>query len=1128
MRKNKLLAMAVSAVLSLTMCLSACASDDEAGTGGDDQGTQQTTPGGTDEPGGEDNPGGTTEPGGEDNPGGTDEPGGEDNPGGTDEPGGEDTPPILDAAISYCFAGNESAALEWDDNAPSAAKVEYKPAGGSSYAEADGMLIRAVDADTARVDVVGLKGGETYDFKITTSGGQTLNATSVTVGAYDRSGYAHFNYDKGVGAYNDDGTLKDGALVIYLTDENKNDISDSAYVNGVKENIDSLFRSPDEVGIGYFLNNRQYSNAEKEKYGIQAATFKYGAVAVRVLGKVNAEDASDGSKSLIEGLTAYNSTENGGTKGDNGRMARMVNAKNLTIEGIGTDACVWGWGFHFVSNDNLHKYEGSGKSFEVRNITFANYPEDAVGMEGTQGTKVDAAGSITSGASDVKADLISPVERCWIHHNTFLPGYCANPAESDKAEGDGSCDFKRGQYYTASYNYFEYCHKTNLIGSSDSSLQFNISLHHNWWNNCGSRIPLIRNANAHFYNNYISGDSRDDSAKLSYVTSARANCYLFAEANYYDGCKSVAEVASGGVVKAYNNMYYACFNGDASVIVEERDAGVQNNCKFTYRNMDYSGFDTDPELFYYDAVNKVSDCYITSPVQAREEVMINAGVLKYDYSNIDCTMNETTPSSAVSATREGVTIDLGQAKDGSVLNGVVFTNGSGSSSGFKGKGQLITFTLARETDISVTSSTTGENAPELLAADGTVWAAKFKEVNGLTLPAGTYFIATGLKDKEAVITSLTFVDGATDEERVAAVEEAIGAIPATVTLSDSCIVAIEAASAAYNALADDLKPQVDGALVDKLNSAVADMNDLLVADVERLIDAIGTVAVGNDYHGEIETARAAYNALSPQNKEKVSNYGKLTAAEAAYANIAVEALQNRINNLAAPSSASGREAMEALLGEYESVSAAYGALDDGQKGQITGYGKVTEGIAALQDMLRPYDLADMIDALPASGWTSSDHSAISAAKQLYNSLTAEQKAVLTQEQTAKLEAAIAYYDEEMAKTVIVLFSKSNTADYYSSLGVTITQGNYKSGETYTCNGQTYSDPLKIESSTSVTITVGAGKTVSLYISKADGAIKVDGTSYEAVNGCVTVTGLSEGTHVITKGDSCNLYYIVMN
>ena len=1125
MRKNKLLAMAVSAVLSLTMCLSACASDDEAGTGGDDQGTQQTTPGGTDEPGGEDNPGGT------------DEPGGEDNPGGTDEPGGEDTPPILDAAISYCFAGNESAALEWDDNDPSSAKVEYKPAGGSSYAEADDMLIRAVDADTARADVVGLKGGETYDFKITTSGGQTLNATSVTVGAYDRSGYAHFNYDKGVGAYNDDGTLKDGALVIYLTDENKNDITNSAYVYDEATNsyakvsaadMQKYFDSSvsgDSYSIGYLLNNRMYT--DKDAYGIKALCLDYGAVDIRVIGSVSAEVPGT-MDSSIEGLTVYDSTENGGTVGDNGRMARMVNAKNLTIEGIGTDACVWGWGFHFVSNDNLHKYEGSGKSFEVRNITFANYPEDAVGMEGTQGTKVDAAGSITSGASDVEADLISPVERCWIHHNTFLPGYCANPAESDKAEGDGSCDFKRGQYYTASYNYFEYCHKTNLIGSSDSSLQFNISLHHNWWNNCGSRIPLIRNANAHFYNNYISGDSRDDRAELSYVTSARANCYLFAEANYYDGCKSVAEVASGGVVKAYNNMYYACFNGDASVIVEERDAGVQNNCKFTYRNMDYSGFDTDPGLFYYDAVNKVSDCYITSPVQAREEVMINAGVLKYDYSNIDCTMNETTPSSAVSATREGVTIDLGQAKDGSVLNGVVFTNGSGSSSGFKGKGQLITFTLARETDISVTSSTTGENAPELLAADGTVWAAKFNEVNGLTLPAGTYFIATGLKDKEAVITSLTFVDGATDEERVAAVEEAIGAIPATVTLSDSCIAAIEAASAAYNALADDLKPQVDGALVDKLNAAVADMNDLLVADVERLIDAIGTVAVGNDYNVEIEAARAAYNALSPQNKEKVSNYDKLTAAEAAYANIAVEALQNRINNLAAPSSASGREAMEALLGEYESVSAAYGALDEGQKGQITGYGKVTEGIAALQDMLRPYDLADMIDALPASGWTSSDHSDISAAKQLYNSLTAEQKAVLTQEQTAKLEAAIAYYDEEMAKTVIVLFSKSNTADYYSSLGVTITQGNYKSGETYTCNGQTYSDPLKIESSTSVTITVGAGKTVSLYISKADGAIKVDGTSYGAVNGCVTVTGLSEGTHVITKDDSCNLYYIVMN
>ena len=44
------------------------------------------------------------------------------------------------------------------------------------------------------------------------------------VEAYDRSGYAHFNYTQGVGAYNDDGTLKDNAIVLYVTDQNKNSV----------------------------------------------------------------------------------------------------------------------------------------------------------------------------------------------------------------------------------------------------------------------------------------------------------------------------------------------------------------------------------------------------------------------------------------------------------------------------------------------------------------------------------------------------------------------------------------------------------------------------------------------------------------------------------------------------------------------------------------------------------------------------------------------------------------------------------------------------------------------------------------------------------------------------------------
>ena len=101
--------------------------------------------------------------------------------------------------------------------------------------------------------------------------------------------------------------------------------------------------------------------------------------------------------------------------------------------------------------------------------------------------------------------ITAPVERCWIHNNEFYSPSITGPAESDKAEGDGSCDFKRGEYLTVSYNYFEGCHKTNLVGSSDTSLQYNLTYHHNIWKGCKARQPLGRQANMHFYNNQFIG-----------------------------------------------------------------------------------------------------------------------------------------------------------------------------------------------------------------------------------------------------------------------------------------------------------------------------------------------------------------------------------------------------------------------------------------------------------------------------------------------------------------------------------------------------------------------------------------------------------------------------------------------
>ncbi len=650
-----------------------------------------------------------------------------------------------DVKLSYTYAGYECAAFEWEERDVAACKVAYRPAGETAYTYVDAPLIRAVDENTARVDILGLRGGAVYDFLIEGSEG-TIPVSGVQIAAYDRSGYAHFGYTQGVGAYCDDGSLKDGALVLYLAEDNKNNVLDAAYVNGQRVDISPYMK--EYSGIGEMLNNRRYNGADRFDVGIAKLCQVYGAVTVRILGTVKAEQNADGSSSIV-GLTDHNSYGNGGSPGDNGRMARMVNAKNLTIEGVGEDACMDGWGVHFISDDETGKYPGAGESFEVRNLRFQNYPEDAVGMEGQQGN------------GGVSADLTDPVQRCWIHHNSFYPGYCESPAESDKAQGDGSCDFKRGRYYTLSYNYFVDCHKTNLIGSGDTSLQYDISFHHNYWENCGSRIPLLRNANLHFYNNYVFCDITQDygstgnELSLSYVASVRANSYMFSENNYFDGCKSVAEIKSGGAVKAYGNTYYACFKTDGSVKVESREDAVPNHCAFAFRGIDYSSFDADPALFYYDTAEKRSDCYMTDAVTARVEVMERSGVQKRIGTQIRTEMHMFTPEMPLQMEGSALQIDLNAITQGCTVNGIYF-NGKSSSGRLKGKHQVVSFTLEKDTRISVTvSGSKPENYGELVDSSGKVWAGKFTDFSG-TLPAGTYFIASGSKDKEILITHLSF------------------------------------------------------------------------------------------------------------------------------------------------------------------------------------------------------------------------------------------------------------------------------------------------------------------------------------------------------------------------------------
>ena len=993
-------------------------------------------------------------------------------------------------------AYEESMYVVMQDDVTADLKVTYNAAGSNSVTAVPSELIRTVNGST-RVDIVGVSAG-TYDINLSI-GGTNFTLGDIEVEAYDRSGYAHFDpdapndmYANGIGAYENDGTLKDGALVIYLTEENKNDISNSAYVydeetdSYTKADITGIMQQG-KYSIGYFLNNRQYASADRSKYGVWAASLKYGAVDVRVVGNVSAE-VSGTMDSSIEGLTAYDSTDFGGSVGDSGRMARMVNPFNLTIEGIGEDASIYGWGVHFIANDySVSNNFGvkSGESFEVRNIIFDRYPEDAVGMEGVQD-----GNSITV-----------PVQRCWIHNNVFYPGYCYQvpEGESDKAEGDGSCDFKRGYYYTFSYNYMEGCHKTNLIGGSDSNLQYNLTFHHNWWNNVMSRQPLTRQANVHYYNNYISGAT-------DYVISPRANCFLFAEGNFFYNCKNVVK-PDDGTVKFWNNTLLGCYEG-VPTQVSSRDEVVSNKCKDPTTNTDYSRFETDPDLFY-DAEGKLA----TDSVTARKVVMQKAGVHGFGVDEVT-SLNEQTPNQSVSVGENGLTVDLDNIS-GNYSGGVLFNTGKA-----KAKGQIATFTLSGEAEIKVEGS--GAYGGQLFDAEGNVWIEKIAPSATAVLPAGTYVIYAGHYDKEFNITSLSFADtSASSDARVLAAKDAIGAIPPEITLESADLVT--AARNAYNALTASEKQGFDSALLSKLEAAESALGTAQIENVENLISQIGDVTA--DSYEKISAARSAYNALSPELQGKVTNYSTLTAAEADFKEFAVTNVNSLIADLDAAEGVTDKDAATALLAEYESARSAYDALDEEQQKQVVGYSNVANGIAYLEGVLNVYEFKDVLAGVDVD---SADMATLGAIVGAYNGLDKTIAAnLLTSEENAKYELVVAKSEELASQTTVISFGDEET-NYKNFADIITVSGNTSTSKgTLPYGGVTYDTCLKMETETSVTLNVGSARTLILCTDgNAGQKIKINNTAYVvAVDGTVTVQ--INGSCTITKNNSINLFVIVL-
>ena len=479
-------------------------------------------------------------------------------------------------------SGLESAYIEWESvDGSTGYNVYICDESSGNYEQLDNELIRRYKDGTAsywRADAVGLKAGR-YHFRIVpiinnqNDSSKQFDSDVISVQAHDRTGFAWVDGET-TGAYNIDGTLKENANVIYVTEETKDTVSLKVQTssNGKTETAQGLQNILD-------LYKKGYDNTP---------------LVIRFIGKVTDPSTLEGGDIVISG----NGSDN------------RINC-GITLEGIGEDATLYGYGIRIKNASNV----------EIRNI----------------------AVMLTDSDEGDNIGLQQENDHVWVHNCDFFYGEAGS--DSDQAKGDGALDCKKSTYVTFSYNHFWDSGKSNLLGLSENTTDgLYITYHHNWYDHSDSRHPRIRFYSAHVYNNYYDGNSK-------YGVGACLGSSVLVEGNYFRNCKKPMMISmqgsdtsgtfsdeDGGMIKAYNNYMigqdsYIPYSQDNESFdayeVSNIDETVPSSVKSLQGENTYNNFDTSSIMYEYEA---------DSPEVAKQKVetyagRLNGGDFKWEFND---------------------------------------------------------------------------------------------------------------------------------------------------------------------------------------------------------------------------------------------------------------------------------------------------------------------------------------------------------------------------------------------------------------------------------------------------------------------------------------------------------------
>lgn len=935
------------------------------------------------------------------------------------------------AAVTAQSGWFEAAYAKWEPvSGASGYQVFIKPQGGT-YTQLDEELVRQYPG-YFRADAVGLKAGS-YVMKIVpVIGGKAdeskaMETSALNVIAHDRNGFAHYNRTEGVGAYNNDGTLKSNARVIYVTANNAKTVS-----------LPVLTGKSETTCVGL-----QTIIAAYEK-GLETRPLD-----VRIIGTIKKADM-DALGSGSEGLQV---------KGKNSSYQA-----NITIEGIGNDGAIHGFGILCRSISSV----------EFRNFAVMLCMDDCLSLD-----------------TDNK--------NIWIHNMDFF--YGGTGGDADQAKGDGTVDIKgKSSHVTVSYNHFFDSGKCSLGGMKSETTDCWMTYHHNWFDHSDSRHPRIRTAFYHVYNNYYDGVSK-------YGVGVTCGGSSFVENNYFRNCKYPLLISKqgtdaegdgtfsgepGGVNKAFNNFikgarkiqYYDGSQTDGkwdAVLAQNRDEAVSATA--------FSGGTSYNNTADAEARKAVPASAVEAPEAARATIQKLAGRceqgdfkwtfnnstqdenygvitdLKNAIVNYKSTLIGFADGSEISNGGASSTVDGGDGKgiDPDVNEGYVPSYGGGGGTITSGE-----YVIGSSSDYFWTIADNAD-ATNALIADGTI-----------TLDAGSQFQTTK---------NIAGGDGTVYSDKVGSLQLAKSTGTATFYWADG-IQSLSLYLVRTGSFAGEIQTSDDGTTFTKLTTydGKKGIKELSVTPEKpyKYIRITNTTTGGLNIQG-IKIAKPGEGggdsgdsgdpAEEEKSKDATASFtidGEDIVTVGSYThNVAFDATETEYTVVVTPA-------------EKATIKSVTGATEKAEN---------TYSIAA-----------------PAAGKTATATFTIVAENETttktytFNIVKGSDPATLPQEE-------------------ICYFIQSTKSPSMPNVVVTGNYSNSKGSVTY--NGTTYTDCVKMESSTSIKVTPTSDCNVILKFGEAGKRFNLDGTTQTTdAEGSYTFEGKQGTTYTITKVDAINLYLVI--